>query len=99
MPMRRRMRSVLTYLPLAAGIALAAAVARSEDTNLRPKTGGTENDPLIQLALGGLDGEGRAEVLLACLNQLPWASRTAVLPRYPGTIAKGRWQPKATAAV
>jgi hypothetical protein len=33
------------------------------------------------------------------LNQLPWASRTAVLPAYPGAIAKNRLLPKATAVV
>src|SRR5262245_22975248 len=64
-----------------------------------PKTGGTDNDALIQLELAPLAREGAAAELLAVLNQLPWASRTAVLPRHVGAIAKERWHPKATAAV
>jgi hypothetical protein len=64
-----------------------------------PKTGGTENDPLIQLELPPLAADGGAEALLAALNQLPWASRTAVLPHYPGNVAKGRLHPRATAVV
>src|SRR5262249_43238415 len=41
----------------------------------QPKTGGTENDPLIQLELPPLAPEGGAEAVLAALNELPWASR------------------------
>jgi hypothetical protein len=91
----------LKPLPRALWIAVAVAAvgAGSENKSPRPKTGGTESDPLIQLEVGGIDGDNRAEVLLACLNQLPWASRTAVLPRYPGTIAKDRMHPNATAVV
>jgi hypothetical protein len=80
-------------------IAVAAISAGNEKKNPQPKTGGTENDPLIQLEVKGLDGDNRAGVLLACLNQLPWASRTAVLPRHPGTIARDHLHPKATAVV
>jgi hypothetical protein len=64
-----------------------------------PKTSGTENDALIQLEIEGIDDNDEAEALLACLNQLSWASRTAVLPHYPGVIAKDRLHPKATAVV
>jgi hypothetical protein len=64
-----------------------------------PKTGGTDNDPLIQLELPPLAADGGAEALLAALNQLPWTSRTAVLPHYPGNVAKGRLHPRATAVV
>jgi hypothetical protein len=85
---------------LAVALWVAAAVsAGGEKKNPQPKTGGTENDPLIQLELGGLDGDDRAEVLLACLNQFPWASRTAVLPRHPGAVAKDRLHPGAKAVV
>ena len=66
---------------------------------VRPKCGGTDNDPLIQLELPPLAPDGGAEALLAALNQLPWASRTAVLPRYPGVVAKARRHPRATAVV
>src|SRR5262249_51957044 len=52
-----------------------------------------------QIELKGVEDEQRADDLLALLNQLSWASRTAVLPRYPGVIARERWQPKATALV
>jgi hypothetical protein len=86
-------------LAVALWAVLAAVSAGIEKHSPQPKTGGTENDPLMQLEVGGLDGDKRADVLLACLNQLPWASRTAVLPGHPGTIAKDRWHPKATAAV
>src|SRR5262249_45849366 len=81
--------------------ALAVQLARGGDRAGRttPKTGGTDNDPLIQLELEPLAPEGAAEALLTVLNQLPWASRTAVLPRYAGAVAKDRWHPKATAAV
>jgi hypothetical protein len=89
----------LKLLAVALWIAVAAVAAGGENHNPRPKTGGTDNDPLIQLEVGGLEDDHRAEVLLACLNQFPWASRTAVLPRYAGTIAEGRLHPKATAVV
>src|SRR5262249_8866912 len=91
--------SVFFCLLLAADSALADAATGSRDKDPRPKTEGTDNDPLIQLQLEGFDSDKRADELLACLNQFPWASRTAVLPRYPGAIAKERWQPKSTAAV
>src|SRR5262249_21383245 len=80
---------------------LAVQTARGDDRAAKPtpKTGGTDNDPLIQLELAPLAPEGAAEALLAVLNQLPWASRTAVLPRYAGAVAKDHWHPKATAAV
>jgi peroxiredoxin len=64
----------------------------------QPRTGGTDNDPLIQMELPPL-ADGGAEKLLAALNQLPWASRTAVLPRYPGSIARGRLHARAIAVV
>ena len=89
----------LKTLAVALWMAVAAVAAGGENDKPQPKTGGTVNDPLIQLEVGGLDGDNRAEVLLACLNQLPWASRTAVLPRYPGAIARDRLLPKATAVV
>jgi hypothetical protein len=80
---------------------LAVQLARGDDRADKPtpKTGGTDNDPLIQLELAPLAPEGAAEALLTVLNQLPWASRTAVLPRYAGAVAKDHWHPKATAAV
>jgi hypothetical protein len=89
----------MSLTALALWVAVAGLGPANEKQSPQPKTDGTDNDPLIQLELEGLDGDNRAEVLLACLNQLPWASRTAVLPRYPGAIARDRWQPKATAAV
>src|SRR5262245_48821551 len=98
MAMPRGVRSVLIYVPLVAGMALAAAVG-NENINLRPKTGGTDNDALIQMEIKGVEDDQKADDLLAILNQLPWASRTAVLPRHPGVIPKERWQPKATAAI
>jgi hypothetical protein len=80
---------------------LAVQTARGDDGagKAAPKTGGTDNDPLVQLELAPLAPEGEAEALLAVLNQLPWASRTAVLPRHAGAVAKDHWHPKATAAV
>jgi len=80
---------------------LAAQTARGIGpvNSVRPKTGGTENDPLIQLELSSLACDNWAETLLAALNQLSWTSRTAVLPCYPGTIAKERLRPKASAVV
>jgi hypothetical protein len=85
---------------LAVALWIATAISTgNEKEEPRPKTSGTESDPLIQLEVNGLESEHRAETLLACLNQLPWASRTAVLPRYPGNIAKDRLHPKATAVV
>src|SRR5262245_51286233 len=98
MPMRRRVPFVRVCL-LPAGIAWAAAAAGSENTNPQPKAGGTDNDPLIQMEVTGVDGEQKVDNLLTILNQLPWASRTAVFPRHPGAIGKDRRQPKATAAV
>jgi peroxiredoxin len=82
-------------------VALWVAVAASGDERAtpRPKTGGTDNDPLIQLEVQGLDGDQRAEALLACLNRFPWASRTAVLPRYPGAVARERLLPRAAAVL
>jgi hypothetical protein len=77
----------------------ASKVPANPVDRLRPKTAGTDNDPLIQLEGSGAAGEKGHDALLACLNQLPWASRTAVLPAYRGAIAKDRWLPKATAAV
>jgi hypothetical protein len=77
--------------------ALGAPASPAE--KVAPKTGGTENDPLIQLELPPLAADGGAEALLAALNQLPWASRTAVLPQCPGNVAKGRLHPRATAVV
>jgi hypothetical protein len=71
----------------------------AEKQRPKPKTGGTDNDPLIQLEVEGVDGGHRADALLASLNQLPWASRTAVLPRFPGTIGRDHWHPKARAVV
>jgi hypothetical protein len=65
----------------------------------QPRTGGTDNDPLIQLELPALAADGGADKLLAALNQLPWASRTAVLPHHPGIVARGRLHPRATAVV
>jgi hypothetical protein len=65
----------------------------------RAKIGGTDNDPLIQLELTPAVSRNTAETVLACLNQLPWASRTAVLPRYPGIIPKGLLHPRAVAVV
>jgi hypothetical protein len=97
--MRIRLWPVLLCLLLAGGSVLAADPTGSQDKDPRPKIEGTDNDPLIQLELEDLNGDKRAEELLACLNELPWASRTAVLPRYPGTIAKERLQPKSRAAV
>jgi hypothetical protein len=78
-------------------VQLARGDGRADRTT--PKTGGTDNDPVIQLELAPLASEGAAEALLAVLNQLPWASRTAVLPHYAGAVARDRWHPKATAAV
>jgi hypothetical protein len=86
-------------LAVALWIAVAAVSAADDQKSPRPKTGGTENDPLIQLELMGTSGDREADNLLDTLNQLPWASRTAVLPRYPGTFSKDRWHPKATAMV
>src|SRR5262245_47895055 len=62
-----------------------------------PKKGGTENDPLIQLEVACLSPTEGDEALLAALNSLPWASRTAVLPDYPGVIARDRLHTRATA--
>jgi hypothetical protein len=77
-------------------LALTAGAAWAADT---PKTGGTDNDPLIQLEIPNLAGEGKEETLLATLNQLPWASRTAVLPHHPGAVGRERLHPGATAVV
>jgi peroxiredoxin len=79
-------------------IGVAAMCAAEDKERPQPKTGGTDNDPLIQLELAGAD-DSRAEALLAVLNQCTWASRTAVLPGHEGKIAKDRWLPKAAAAL
>jgi hypothetical protein len=97
--MREHLCSVFLCFLLPAGTGLADAPAATRDKDPQPKMEGTDNDPLIQIELEGFNGDKRAEELLACLNQFPWASRTAVLPRYRGTIAKERWQPKCTAAL
>jgi hypothetical protein len=88
------------FIVISAGV-LAVQMARGDDRADKPtpKTGGTDNDPLIQLELAPLATEGAAKALLVVLNQLPWASRTAVLPRYPGAVGKDDWHPKATAVV
>jgi peroxiredoxin len=80
---------------------LAGQIARGDDRAKKPtpKTAGTDNDPLIQLELAPFAQEGAAEALLGVLNQLPWTSRTAVLPSYTGAVPKDSWHPKATAAV
>jgi hypothetical protein len=85
---------------VSAGIlALQLALGASPAGKVGPKSEGTANDPLIQLELPPLAADGGAEALLALLNQIPGASRTAVLPRYPGAIAKDRFHPQATAVV
>src|SRR5262249_41936123 len=97
----RQRRFTMHFKSLAAALCLAGAAvaAGNQGSNPQPKTGGTENDPYIQLELKNFDGAAGAEAVLACLNQLPWASRTAVLPRYPGAIARDRLHPRATAVV
>src|SRR5262245_62045639 len=96
--MNTRRRPAMRVSFLALGMSIAVALAAGDD-QLQPKTGGTENDPLIQLEVRGLEEDNRVRALLACLNQFPWASRTAVLPRFPGVIANRFWHPKATAVV
>src|SRR5262249_19386494 len=87
----------LRALAVVLWFAVAAVSAGGEKKDPQPKTAGAESDPPIQLELKGPGGDDRAGVLLACLNQLPWATRTAVLPQYPGIIARERLHPKATA--
>ena len=88
----------LRALAAALWIAVVAVSAADDKGMPQPKAGGTDNDPLVQLEVEGASGD-RATVLLAALNQCSWASRTAVLPDYPGFIAKDRLRPKATAVL
>ena len=93
------MYRTLLITVLSVGIlAFQTARADGQSNEVKPKMGGTDNDPLIQLELAPIAAE-EPETLLAALNQLPWASRTAVLPRYPGSVAEKRLHPKAVAVI